>query len=100
MLPDVSQMGEGTADGVTQGPLINEAALAKVEAHAADAIAKGAVVRVGGKRRKGKGYFFEPTVLDGCDATMDVASQVTEKTAGPRKMVSCRLDKTVNHMLP
>mmetsp|Transcript_13980 Transcript_13980/g.42640 ORF Transcript_13980/g.42640 Transcript_13980/m.42640 type:complete len:384 (+) Transcript_13980:609-1760(+) len=71
------KMGEGTADGVTQGPLINEAALAKVEAHAADAIAKGAVVRVGGKRRKGKGYFFEPTVLDGCDATMDVASQET-----------------------
>ena len=57
------QVGVGTETGVTQGPLIDAAALAKVEAHVADAIARGARVLTGGKRHARGGTFFEPTVL-------------------------------------
>jgi succinate-semialdehyde dehydrogenase/glutarate-semialdehyde dehydrogenase len=57
------QVGAGSETGVTQGPLIDAAALAKVEAHVADAIARGARVLTGGKRHARGGTFFEPTVL-------------------------------------
>ena len=66
--------GRGTDEGVTQGPLIDESAVAKVEEHISDAVAKGAVLIAGGKRHALGGTFFEPTVLSGCTAEMLVAS--------------------------
>jgi acyl-CoA reductase-like NAD-dependent aldehyde dehydrogenase len=51
-----------------------------VERHVNDAVAKGASVRVGGKRREGQGRFYEPTVLTGVDHSMDV---MTDETFGP-----------------
>ncbi len=53
------QVGEGTEKGVTQGPLINEAAVEKVERHIGDAVAKGARVTVGGARHAKGGTFFQ-----------------------------------------
>ncbi|MCK0197720.1 NAD-dependent succinate-semialdehyde dehydrogenase [Ancylobacter sp. 6x-1] len=74
------KLGEGTQDGVTQGPLINEQAIEKVEAHLADATAKGAKIVLGGKRSSLGGTFFEPTVLSDVTAQMVVAR---EETFGP-----------------
>ena len=78
----VSEMkvGPGAEEGVAQGPLINEAGLAKVEAHVADALAKGAKAIVGGKRHALGRTFFEPTVLIEANADMRLA---TEETFGP-----------------
>src|SRR5450830_1642383 len=61
----VSQLkvGEGTLAETTQGPLIDEAAIEKVESHIADAVAQGASVILGGNRHALGGTFFEPTVL-------------------------------------
>ena len=59
------KVGRGTEVGVVQGPLINMAAVEKVEQHIADAVANGAEVVVGGHRHKLGGTFFEPTVLEG-----------------------------------
>jgi succinate-semialdehyde dehydrogenase/glutarate-semialdehyde dehydrogenase len=74
------KIGRGTETGVTLGPLINEAAVRKVESHIADALAKGASLVTGGKRHAlGRG-FFEPTVLTGVKPNMDVAK---EETFGP-----------------
>lgn len=73
-------VGDGFADGVSQGPLINQDAVTKVEAHIADAIAKGAEVRTGGKRHALGKTFFEPTVLTGATASMTLAH---EETFGP-----------------
>ena len=74
------RVGRGTDVGVTQGPLIDEAAVAKVEEHVADALAKGATVMLGGKRHALGGHFFEPTVLTSCSSEMLVAH---EETFGP-----------------
>ncbi len=74
------KVGDGMADGVVQGPLIDKAAAEKVEEHIADAIGKGARVAVGGKRHKLGGTFFEPTVL--VDVTTDMAV-TREETFGP-----------------
>jgi succinate-semialdehyde dehydrogenase / glutarate-semialdehyde dehydrogenase len=71
------KLGEGTEPEVTQGPLINAAALAKVEAHVADALANGARVMVGGKRHALGGTFYEPTVLAGVTAKMRIAQEET-----------------------
>jgi succinate-semialdehyde dehydrogenase/glutarate-semialdehyde dehydrogenase len=57
------KVGPGTEDGVTQGPLINADAVAKVEEHIADALSKGAHVVTGGKRHERGGNFFQPTIL-------------------------------------
>jgi succinate-semialdehyde dehydrogenase/glutarate-semialdehyde dehydrogenase len=57
------KVGNGMEPGVTQGPLINADAVAKVEEHIADATAKGATVITGGKRHSRGGNFFEPTLL-------------------------------------
>jgi succinate-semialdehyde dehydrogenase/glutarate-semialdehyde dehydrogenase len=65
---------------VVQGPLIEPAAVAKVEAHIADAVAKGAQVVTGGKRHALGGTFFEPTVLVKVTPQMKVAR---EETFGP-----------------
>ena len=61
------------------GPLSNAMQLGIVEDHVAEAVQKGAVVRAGGKR-SGRGYWFEPTVLDKCDHSMKV---VADETFGP-----------------
>ena len=74
------KVGVGTEDGVTQGPLIDTAALAKVEAHVADAVAKGARILTGGKRHVRGGTFFEPTVLADVTSAMLCAR---EETFGP-----------------
>ncbi|KVL65177.1 NADP-dependent succinate-semialdehyde dehydrogenase [Burkholderia ubonensis] len=74
------KVGRGTEPGVTQGPLINEAAVLKVEAHIEDALAKGATVVTGGKRHALGHGFFEPTVLTGVTPAMKVAK---EETFGP-----------------
>jgi succinate-semialdehyde dehydrogenase/glutarate-semialdehyde dehydrogenase len=57
------KVGNGMEPGVTQGPLINADAVAKVEEHIADATSKGASVLTGGKRHGNGGTFFEPTIL-------------------------------------
>ena len=57
------KVGVGTEAGVTQGPLIDRQALDKVEAHVADAVARGARVLSGGRRHAAGGTFYEPTVL-------------------------------------
>ncbi|MFI6245968.1 NAD-dependent succinate-semialdehyde dehydrogenase [Streptomyces sp. NPDC051016] len=67
-------------DGVQQGPLIDEDAVAKVEAHVADAVAKGAEVLHGGRRHARGGLFYEPTVLTGVTSDMAVTR---EETFGP-----------------
>ena len=66
--------------GATQGPLIDDRAVAKVEAHIADALAKGARVVVGGGRHAHGGRFFEPTVLAEVTSSMLIAR---EETFGP-----------------
>lgn len=66
--------------GVVQGPMIDNAAVEKVEEHIADAMAKGARVLVGGKRHGLGGTFFEPTVLADVTSKMAVAR---EETFGP-----------------
>jgi succinate-semialdehyde dehydrogenase / glutarate-semialdehyde dehydrogenase len=74
------KVGPGTEAGVTQGPLINRAALDKVEEHVADATAHGAKVAIGGKRHALGGTFYEPTVLT--DVTPDMKI-FREETFGP-----------------
>ena len=74
------RVGPGLTDGVTQGPLVNDAAVAKVEAHLADATARGACVVLGGRRHALGGRFFEPTLLTGATPEMLLAR---EETFGP-----------------
>lgn len=74
------KVGFGTEAGVTIGPLINEEAVAKVEAHVADAVAKGAKIVTGGKRPDLGGTFYEPTVIEGIDPSMMMWN---EETFGP-----------------
>jgi succinate-semialdehyde dehydrogenase/glutarate-semialdehyde dehydrogenase len=75
LLPAVEglKVGPGTLDGVDQGPLIDEAAVAKVERVIGDAVSKGAVILAGGKRHALGGTFFEPTILTRCSTVMEVA---------------------------
>jgi succinate-semialdehyde dehydrogenase / glutarate-semialdehyde dehydrogenase len=72
------KVGNGFEAGVTQGPLIDEAALVKVEAHVADALAKGATLVTGGQRVDER--YFVPTVLSGATSEMLCAK---EETFGP-----------------
>lgn len=74
------KVGNGMEPGVTQGPLIDDAAVAKVEEHISDAVAKGAKVLTGGKRHALGGTFFEPTVLVNVTPQMAVAR---DETFGP-----------------
>ena len=74
------KVGDGTADGTTQGPLIDVAAIEKTESHIKDAVAKGAKIIQGGKRHSLGSTFFEPTVLSG--VTTD-ALIFSEETFGP-----------------
>ena len=77
---DKLKVGPGLEDGVTQGPLIDDAAVAKVEAHIKDAVSKGATIARGGARQGSSGRFFQPTVLTGVTPDMVVAR---EETFGP-----------------
>ena len=74
------KVGNGLEAGVTQGPLIDMKAVAKVEEHIADAVGKGARVVVGGGRHDLGGSFFQPTLL--ADVTPDMAV-AREETFGP-----------------
>ncbi|MBO9537404.1 NADP-dependent succinate-semialdehyde dehydrogenase [Herbaspirillum sp.] len=74
------KVGDGVDKDTTQGPLINEKAVQKVEQHVADAVAKGARVLLGGKRHALGHGFFEPTVLADVTPAMQVAR---EETFGP-----------------
>jgi succinate-semialdehyde dehydrogenase/glutarate-semialdehyde dehydrogenase len=74
------KVGRGTESGVALGPLINEAAVLKVESHIEDALNKGASIVAGGKRHALGHGFFEPTVLTGVTPDMKVAK---EETFGP-----------------
>ncbi|MFC5523994.1 NAD-dependent succinate-semialdehyde dehydrogenase [Polaromonas jejuensis] len=72
------KVGNGFEDGVAQGPLIEDAAVEKVQRHVADAIAKGGRLQVGGHKLQGQ--FFEPTVIS--EATGDMLC-AKEETFGP-----------------
>jgi len=74
------KVGNGFETGVTTGPLIDLAGLAKVEEHVADATKKGAKVVAGGKRHDLGGSFYVPTILTGVTQEMAVAR---EETFGP-----------------
>lgn len=74
------RVGDGFEAGVEIGPLIDEAAIEKVESHVADAVERGARVVAGGGRHARGGTFFEPTVIAGATADMRVAR---EETFGP-----------------
>jgi succinate-semialdehyde dehydrogenase/glutarate-semialdehyde dehydrogenase len=74
------KVGSGFEAGVQQGPLIDANALAKVEAHVADAVAKGARVVTGGRKHERGGTFYTPTVLANVTSEMIVAR---EETFGP-----------------
>jgi succinate-semialdehyde dehydrogenase/glutarate-semialdehyde dehydrogenase len=72
--------GNGMEAGVTQGPLIEPAALEKVEKHVADALSKGATLVAGGKRSVLGGTFYEPTILSNVTSDMLITY---EETFGP-----------------
>lgn len=74
------KVGAGSEPGVTIGPLIEAAAIAKVEEHVADALAQGAKVLTGGRRHALGGLFYEPTILANVTQSMKVAR---EETFGP-----------------
>ncbi len=74
------KVGNGAEEGVTTGPLIDAAAVAKVQRHLQDALDKGATLLVGGKPHASGGNFFEPTLVGGVTAEMAVAR---EETFGP-----------------
>jgi succinate-semialdehyde dehydrogenase/glutarate-semialdehyde dehydrogenase len=73
-------IGNGLESGVTMGPLIDEAAVEKVEEHITDAVAHGATVMLGGHRHALGGTFFEPTILTGVPGGTKLMS---EETFGP-----------------
>jgi succinate-semialdehyde dehydrogenase/glutarate-semialdehyde dehydrogenase len=76
--------GNGFTDGISIGPLIDDAALAKMERQVADATAKGATLHAGGHRLTGhgleRGRFYAPTILTGVTTAMDIYH---EETFGP-----------------
>ena len=74
------KVGNGMEPGVLQGPLIDQAAVDKIESHIQDAVSHGARILFGGKRHPLGGTFFEPTVLANVTPQMKVAR---EETFGP-----------------
>ena len=72
--------GPGLDASTTQGPLVNQAAVDKVDQHIADAVSKGGKVEVGGRAVSGPGYLYEPTVISGVRPDMIVSQ---EETFGP-----------------
>ncbi|WP_420550219.1 NAD-dependent succinate-semialdehyde dehydrogenase [Litorivicinus lipolyticus] len=75
-------VGNGLDEGITQGPLINQAALEKVERHVADAVQRGGTVVIGGQRAQTglSGHFYQPTLITGVSAD---ALLCREETFGP-----------------
>jgi len=74
------RVGDGLKGPTEQGPLIDDKAVAKVEEHIADALAKGGKIALGGKRHSLGGTFFEPTIVTHVTPEMLVAR---EETFGP-----------------
>ncbi|MDR7379594.1 succinate-semialdehyde dehydrogenase/glutarate-semialdehyde dehydrogenase [Rhodoferax ferrireducens] len=74
------KVGNGVEAGMTQGPLIDSKAVAKIKEHIADAVAKGGKVLAGGKPHALGGLFFEPTVIGGASEDMLFAQ---DETFGP-----------------
>jgi succinate-semialdehyde dehydrogenase/glutarate-semialdehyde dehydrogenase len=74
------RVGNGMQDGITQGPLINGEAVAKVQAHVADALARGARVVTGGRPHALGGNFYEPTILADVSREADI---FRDETFGP-----------------
>lgn len=75
------KLGRGIQSDITQGPLINAAAVKKVASHVKDALSKGGVLHTGGKApERLLGYFYEPTVISNVTPEMDVAC---DETFGP-----------------
>ena len=87
------KLGRGTEEGVTMGPLIDERAVAKMEEHVADALAKGGKLVLGGKRSELGGTFFEPTVMTGITQDMKVAKEETFAPLAP--IITFRDDEEV-----
>jgi succinate-semialdehyde dehydrogenase/glutarate-semialdehyde dehydrogenase len=73
-------VGNGLEQGISQGPVIDEQAIEKIERHIADAVSKGAKILAGGKRIGTQGTFFEPTILSNVDKSMVMTH---EETFGP-----------------
>ncbi|KXS39112.1 MAG: succinate-semialdehyde dehydrogenase (NADP+) [Halomonadaceae bacterium T82-2] len=78
------RVGNGLEEGVTMGPMAHQRGLESLERFVNDAVEKGAKVRLGGKRRDGRGFFFEPTVLS--DVPME-ARVMHEEPFGPLALV-------------
>lgn len=77
------QLGRGTEAGTTQGPLIDDRAVAKMEEHVRDALEHGAKLMAGGKRSALGGNFYEPTVMTGVTQAMKVAKEETFAPLAP-----------------
>ena len=77
---EAMQVGDGLEAGSQLGPLINDDAVAKVEEHIADVVAKGGKVLTGGHRHALGGTFFQPTIVTGATKDMTVSG---EETFGP-----------------
>ena len=77
------KVGNGMEPGVTQGPLIDDKAVAKIEEHVADAVAKGAKVLTGGQRHALGGRFYQPTVIGGATRGMVVGRGGTSGAPAP-----------------
>jgi succinate-semialdehyde dehydrogenase/glutarate-semialdehyde dehydrogenase len=88
------RVGNALQGDVEQGPLINQAALTKVEAHVADALQKGAKVLAGAKPHALGGTFYEPTVLVDATSSMLIAQ---EETFGP--VAACFRFKTEDEVV-
>ena len=87
------KVGNGMEPGITQGPLIETAALEKAEKHVADAISKGAKLIVGGKPTTQGKNFYEPTILDNVNSDMLITK---EETFGPvAPIISFETDEEV-----
>ena len=74
------KVGNGMEEGVTQGPLINDGAVRKVEQHVADAVQRGASIVTGGRRHALGGNFYEPTILANVSRTAEI---FRDETFGP-----------------
>lgn len=72
--------GPGLDPSTTQGPLVNLAAVKKVEEHVSDAVREGATIEYQGEKTGGNGFFYPPTVISGVTSKMKVAH---EETFGP-----------------
>lgn len=80
---DALSIGKGTDEGVEQGPLIDEAAVEKVEEHIEDALGRGAKLVTGGERHELGGTWFKPTVLTGVSADARVSKEETFAPLAP-----------------